>query len=282
MYKNITNCILGIKQQVIYIKLYNLIFKKVVKIVCLKVILILYLYLSDGLRVQNLILGENKMVKSKKASKSTLIIIVLAMLLVASMILGITGAWFTKSDTKVASSLTGSVRFGNIATATITLTPSGGSYAIDANHVIPGDTIAGTQVSVALKHDIGVYATLKHEYTSGQSTVTEYYKMANGEITKVDAGLTTDTLSQFLIAKPATDPTEATSYTMSVAAVPIPRDTESETPIGGYTITMGNTIQITSGQGTYYLYVIQKDNITAAQAVAYLTTGSHLSAAAIS
>ena len=51
------------------------------------------------------------MVNSKKMSKSSIAVIVLSILLVLSMILGLTGAWFTDKGSDKTSD---SIKFGNI------------------------------------------------------------------------------------------------------------------------------------------------------------------------
>ncbi len=63
------------------------------------------------------------MVKNKKMSKSAIAIIVLSLLLVLSMVLGLTGAWFT--DSKSGSANTSTMKFGTVAIALDTETGAG-------------------------------------------------------------------------------------------------------------------------------------------------------------
>jgi len=78
------------------------------------------------------------MVKEKKLSKSSIAIIVLALLLVASLILGMTGAWFTSNAKNQGTA--DPLNFGEI---TISVTP--GNYAVTravgTERIMPGDTI---------------------------------------------------------------------------------------------------------------------------------------------
>ena len=61
------------------------------------------------------------MVKSKKMSKTSIAVIILALLLVLSMVLGLTGAWFTQSD-KTDSTLSNELKFGVIGSVTVEAT----------------------------------------------------------------------------------------------------------------------------------------------------------------
>ena len=208
------------------------------------------------------------MVKSKKMSKTSIAVIVLALLLVLSMIMGLTGAWFTKSHSAETAGA-GSITFGNIATASVSLSETAGVYAVDEDHVLPGDTLPAVGVTVSLNHNVDVYATLKH--VKLDSSV-EYYKMSAGAISLVGSSIDSSNLAQFEIEAMA-DNANAASYSFSVAALPIPQTTQSGDTVGGYQVVMGGTIEITSANGTYYLYVIQADNISNADAITYLTTG---------
>jgi hypothetical protein len=75
------------------------------------------------------------MVNSKKMSKSAFAVIVLAVLLVLSMVLGLTGAWFT--DTKSGST---SVTFGTVTLGTYTATST-------VTNLLPGKTITVADAS---------------------------------------------------------------------------------------------------------------------------------------
>lgn len=82
------------------------------------------------------------MVKSKKMSKGSLAVIILAVLLVLSMVLGLTGAWFT--DKKNGGS-NGSANFGKVSLAEITDTDyKVGEWTGTAenNLLVPGSSVA--------------------------------------------------------------------------------------------------------------------------------------------
>ena len=86
------------------------------------------------------------MVKNKKLSKSSVAIIVLALLLVASLVMGMTGAWFTDSVSKVENGL----KFGTVK---LSITEASENWQIDtdetghpyleATDMMPGDTLTG-------------------------------------------------------------------------------------------------------------------------------------------
>lgn len=77
------------------------------------------------------------MVKSKKMSKSTIAVIVLAILLALSLILGMSGAWFTDSANKNG---TGTITFGTIGIKDNGTEVKTAQAAYE--NFLPGDTIA--------------------------------------------------------------------------------------------------------------------------------------------
>ena len=96
------------------------------------------------------------MVKSKKMSKTSIAVIILALLLVLSMVLGLTGAWFTSSkDTNVS---TNSLSFGKVGV--ITLSAEGVKHErydstqskfveVVSGPVLPGDRVTAGALSFA-------------------------------------------------------------------------------------------------------------------------------------
>jgi hypothetical protein len=83
---------------------------------------------------------ENKMVKSKKMSKTSIAVIVLALLLVLSMVLGLTGAWFTNSG-KNATADVNNLTFGTIGSVSVTIT---GAKHYDADdNLLDGESGTG-------------------------------------------------------------------------------------------------------------------------------------------
>ena len=243
------------------------------------------------------------MVKNKKMSKSTLLIFALSVLLIISMIMSFTGAWFTATDTKQMNEAVGtSIRFGNIAVATITVSADEGDYAYDAQHVLPGDTIGGVEISVRLEHDVDVYATLVHQITVNNNPVNYYYYLTGGannttitvatqeiDLDGIDTSNPPNNIETILnnykisVPRPIQAPPalHAVTYKMShVGGIEIPATTQSTTDdenpvtVGDYTIKMGTEVTIEGATGTYILRVIQADNIAPVDAVTYLTTGT--------
>ena len=83
------------------------------------------------------------MVKNRKMSKASVAIIVLALLLVFSLVMGITGAWFTDTKSNNATSL----QFGTVSLAALNMgTGVSVTNTIDASneHLMPGSTVSGT------------------------------------------------------------------------------------------------------------------------------------------
>lgn len=99
------------------------------------------------------------MVKSKKMSKSTVAIVLLSLLLVLSLILTATGAWFT--DTKSADK---DITFGTLKLDAITMDGVAVENTIEtANvHLMPGSTVSG---QVAVKNSGNSAAWLRYKIT---------------------------------------------------------------------------------------------------------------------
>ena len=81
------------------------------------------------------------MVKNKKMSKTSIAIIVLSVLLVLSLIMGLTGAWFTDKMQDVSNSTT--LTFGEIELETVSAAVDDGQTTIMGT-IIPGDRVAFT------------------------------------------------------------------------------------------------------------------------------------------
>jgi hypothetical protein len=109
------------------------------------------------------------MVNSKKMSKSSIAVIVLAILLALSMVLGLTGAWFTATDSDDANT---TIKFGTVAIKVSTEDGNTGAWTSKSTvegEYMPGDSYAATM-------------TLKN---TGTQDV--YYKViAVAEVTKKD------------------------------------------------------------------------------------------------
>lgn len=115
------------------------------------------------------------MVNSKKMSKSSIAVIVLSILLVLSLILGFTGAWFTDKKEGNSSDMT----FGTVKLADLEgLDAISVSNTIETanKNLMPGSTITG---SVTVKSEGNAAVWLRYKVTfSGKGA--EYLKDAEG------------------------------------------------------------------------------------------------------
>jgi len=115
------------------------------------------------------------MVKEKKLTKSSIAIIVLALLLVASLIMGMTGAWFTASSQKTVTPI--SLQFGKV------------EYTLEANTTVANQgKQAGTATTAPYLLVAG--STITSEVTiTNTSDVDSYYIIdgPSGEHLKVGA-----------------------------------------------------------------------------------------------
>ena len=98
------------------------------------------------------------MVKNKKLSKSSVAIIVLALLLIASLVMGMTGAWFT-SQKETGNNET--LKFG-----VIKVTPSGGAIEaaqeVDLDAFLPGDALNVGAATIA-NNDEDAYVLYRYQ-----------------------------------------------------------------------------------------------------------------------
>ena len=125
------------------------------------------------------------MVNSKKMSKSSIAVIVLSILLVLSMILGMTGAWFFTSNSGEYEG--GELTYGSMAA---TITPgelahyNAKNEVVDRN-VVPGDYVKGS-VEVKITHDVDVYYAIYDDAGN-------YYEVSAGKLVKLAQAPTTAT-----------------------------------------------------------------------------------------
>ena len=101
---------------------------------------------------------ENKMVKSKKMSKTSIAVIILSLLLVLSMVLSLTGAWFTAGNKAIDPGQGSNVHFGTFGNVTVTLSAAewkehnqttGALQNVDTSardYYMPGDLVTSTGV----------------------------------------------------------------------------------------------------------------------------------------
>jgi flagellar basal body-associated protein FliL len=119
------------------------------------------------------------MVNSKKMSKSSIAVIVLAILLALSMVLGLTGAWFTdKEDTSEAGTITfGKVEMKVAASEDNDMISTARTSESDTyKKVMPGDTIT-LDLTVARAEDsddfyYSVIITIEGESADGKTKLT--------------------------------------------------------------------------------------------------------------
>ncbi len=90
------------------------------------------------------------MVKSKKMSKTSIAVIVLALLLVLSMVMGITGAWFTdyEKQNEVSTFKFGEVEM-NVGSIAVSYVHEDGTTPVGENDVMPGDKIKINLTAIA-------------------------------------------------------------------------------------------------------------------------------------
>ncbi len=106
------------------------------------------------------------MVKSKKMSKTSIAIIVLALLLVLSMVMGLTGAWFTSSDKNGPNGESATINMGSVKVALTADTAMGavqyGSRNGDAvvQKLVDGDNLT-IVYGVDNTSDVDIYYAIK-------------------------------------------------------------------------------------------------------------------------
>ena len=133
------------------------------------------------------------MVNSKKMSKSSIAVIVLAIMLALSMILGVTGAWFT--GTGNATGVDSSLTFGKLGTITVTSgtlthTDAAGD-AVEDRDVMPGDNLTLSDATVVYTAAAGEEASVYYVFVKGG----KYY---------TDVAMTTEASAAVLLAKDVT------------------------------------------------------------------------------
>ena len=98
------------------------------------------------------------MVKSKKMSKGSLAVIILAVLLVLSMVLGLTGAWFTsKGEDKTG---TGTNTFGKVSITQADIangTWTNTKYQTDGSVALPGTVYTMGDGTITNASNVDIY-----------------------------------------------------------------------------------------------------------------------------
>lgn len=201
------------------------------------------------------------MVKSKKMSKSTVAIVLLSLLLVLSLILTATGAWFTAKDSDNATG--GTLTFGKIGS--VEVTASGNLSHKDIN----GDDASSRNLMPGDKVEAG---TITLTYTKTEDATDDVWYLI-----KSDENYYTLSESNELVA--AT--TEAGEFTASktvsfTAAVAEVNGKKLDGTVAGSGSIDENDVatltdrQIVIASADYSIAIIQKTNVTATQAYTYL------------
>jgi hypothetical protein len=218
------------------------------------------------------------MVKSKKMSKGSLAVIILAVLLVLSMILGLTGAWFT--DKANGKDETNNGTFG---TVTITQSNAKGDWGsvwsklstgTVVGKILPGSELTVKGGTVTLGADC-----VKSYVLIGLSDITVEVGAGEGESFVKDEALTTEfatyfTKPKFVVKK---GETEATSAGADYAGMYVAEKGDAFTVEGGAATI--NTTLPNKFQGknivvkyTVKIAAVQFDNIEVGNAYTLLTT----------
>ena len=191
------------------------------------------------------------MVNSKKMSKSTVAIVLLSLLLVLSLILTATGAWFTATDNKSTQEV--KMTFGNLSvTGSVTdlevkLDGTKWTKAAETQIVMPGDMVRGGvyTFTITTNDSEGAYYLLK----SGD----KYYTVGdNNALTEYTSGALTAV---------------ATNGTATITFGGIG---EEGSYVGGAEgskiLNKAQNGVLTISSGEYTIYVIQASNISASSA----------------
>lgn len=205
------------------------------------------------------------MVNSKKMSKSTVAIVLLSLLLVLSLILTATGAWFTSGDKADGTTgdsvslrgdwLTVTATAGEKATVTLKRTVNGVEETVaDHNDAMPGDTIeiAGKLASFQISNDNG-YAFYYIIVKDGAVVGNEAKYVAKGgqaDLSAIVAGAITPGAGVEQV-------TENVKYTVKTS---LTQDNFNAELL---------TVEATSAYG---VYAIQAENMDAATALTQLKT----------
>ena len=216
------------------------------------------------------------MVKSKKMSKTSIAVIILALLLVLIMVLGITGAWFT--DKHDPSDVTGqSLSFGKIGEVELTVTGFTWTQGVNEDAisggrtvVMPGDNVKGGRIHIAYTgtgvRDVyyvlvkdGAFYTLNS--SSGLVAITEVSGVGEaGELTT--AGIDFDMRNTYI---EVTADGESTGLEVKWANRESLTNKYEEADDFNF---------LTIANGDYEVRIIQQDNLDAEAAYALLKAGT--------
>ena len=202
------------------------------------------------------------MVKSKKLSRGSLAVLLLALVLACSMVIGMTGAYFTHSagtTTNVSSFKYGDVTVAITAGAVLHFDAGYGDShnpatynsgaSIDRPEVVPGDWLVAT-VTIRnagnASYDVDAYYGIK--------VGSKLYKIVDNALVEYAANGNADTLLK---------------EESKVAYLETPIET---TVVYGEAVVRGATVSLTGEGASWTVYVVQKDNLTAQQGLSQLAT----------
>ena len=195
------------------------------------------------------------MVNSKKMSKSTVAIVLLSLLLVLSLILTATGAWFTDSGKAGKEDVTLTV--GSIGSVEVTATDyvwhrlgEEEQLNADTDKVMPGDYLkAGSVTITRTEGDSDVWYLIK----DAEGT---YYKVEGGKLKALEAAAAQDT--------------GLTTLTVEGAFVQLDGQNLDGTKETGAAIQNGQGSNVTVKGSTYTIAIMQKTNVDAGTALTVL------------
>lgn len=203
------------------------------------------------------------MVNSKKMSKSSVAVIVLSILLVLSMLLGLTGAWFTRSAEDKTDGV-GNLVMGSLGNVTITAEGVKWTQGItdeSRDKVMPGDTV--TCGSLKIVYDAASAGTEDKVFYIINDGSENYVinaegnlevATAAGEIAQGEAGLSVEA-----------------DYATTASGALIDGDGEKITAADDEGKAVKLAVGFSNNEVTYTVKVIQGANLTAATAFAELT-----------
>lgn len=219
----------------------------------------------------------------KKINKSTVAIVVLALLLVLSLVLTATGAWFTDSKKSTATGTGNNVTFGKLGAVTLTLTNAewlewGASDTEVATQKVsgrtnymPGDKVTSAGVKIEYANDgteSKVFYLLSaggKYYTITSGALVEATTQSAGEINKGATLEATGKVSTITVAGKAYNldgkKTDATN-----------KNSSGDIPNGAQEKGLDTVVGISMNNVEYKLAIIQSTNLTAATAYTELVS----------
>lgn len=219
------------------------------------------------------------MVKSKKMSKGSLAVIILAVLLVLSMVLGLTGAWFTDKKNKTIDNPT--LSFGKIGKVSIEL--AGATWtdktgkeltSADRAYVMPGDNVKGGKISITYTTVEGdeakVYYVIEKKATDSAEASTAKYYTLDSTSGLVEIAGETKSAGELTAAITLDKTSEFVKVTVGEKSVEVKSDNAELLTNAFEGANQFDFLGIESG--AYEVRIIQSTNMTATEAYTYLTT----------